>query len=58
MKLVSFDVAYFKTYLNVNQADYLNLQRRLHKELMTMVKDPPDGITIDPDTLEGKDLST
>lgn len=31
--------------------------RRLHKELMNMVTSPPDGILVDPDTLEGKDLS-
>lgn len=32
------------------------LQRRLQKELMTLVKEPPDGMTIDKDTLEGRDL--
>ena len=34
------------------------LQRRLQKELMTMVKDPPEGVSLDKDTLEGKDLTT
>jgi len=33
-------------------------ERRLQKELMTMVKDPPDGVSMDKDTLEGKDLTT
>ena len=36
----------------------LFLQRRLQKELMTMVKDPPEGVSLDKDTLEGKDLTT
>ena len=36
----------------------IGFQRRLNKELMKMATDPPDGITIDPETLEGKDLST
>jgi ubiquitin-protein ligase len=34
------------------------LQKRLQKELMKMVKEPPEGIIIDQETLEGKDLST
>jgi hypothetical protein len=33
-------------------------QKRLQKELMKMVKEPPEGIVIDKETLEGNDLST
>jgi len=32
-------------------------ERRLQKELMTIVKDPPEGVSMDKDTLEGKDLT-
>lgn len=32
-------------------------ERRLQKELMTLVKDPPEGIIIEQDTLEGKDFT-
>ena len=33
------------------------IQKRLQKELMTMVKDPPEGVAMDKETLEGKDLT-
>ncbi|TRY62155.1 hypothetical protein TCAL_03702 [Tigriopus californicus] len=32
-------------------------EKRLQKELMAIMKDPPDGITVSQDTLEGSDLS-
>ena len=61
LRLINFEMYNFISYLKFD-IDPINnkifeLQRRLHKELMKLATDPPDGITIDPQTLEGKDLS-
>ena len=32
-------------------------QRRLHKEMMSMVSDPPEGISVDKKSLEAEDLT-
>ena len=36
---------------------HLVFQKRLQRELMTMVKEAPDGITLDDATKEGNDIS-
>ena len=41
----------------INTIPFLSFQRRLHRELVGLVTDPPEGVEVDEKTREGKDIS-
>ena len=56
-RLADYVVMYATARLSSFSYGSFSFQRRLQKELMSLVRDPPDGMTLAKDTQDGEDLT-